>query len=135
MRKKLLSLLLGVVMTAVPFTPVSAEEPTDGNAGEDLTSEAPLPGIQGKASETATLCPGQVYEASIQVIGEGDLSVSSSSDKISVKYTGCTRLQIGSYVKYVYGYDISCPEEGRLYGYVYPPKRTEAGLFFKCQTT
>lgn len=118
MRKKLLSLLLGVVMTAVPFTPVSAEELTDGNAGEDLTSEAgelsetPLPGIQGKASETATLCPGQVYEASIQVIGEGDLSVSSSSDKISVKYTGCTRLQIGSYVKYVYGYDISCPEEG-----------------------
>lgn len=40
MRKKLLSLLLGVVMTAVPFTPVSAEELTDGNAGEDLTSEA-----------------------------------------------------------------------------------------------
>ena len=49
MRKKLLSLLLGVVMTAVPFTPVSAEELTDGNAGEDQSpeagelSEAPLP--------------------------------------------------------------------------------------------
>ena len=40
MRKKLLSLVLGVVMTAVPFTAVSAEELTDGNPVEDLTSEA-----------------------------------------------------------------------------------------------